>query len=339
VADRLARTRGVLTQADVEQTRRDVARIAAVGDEPQTMEGPVVITGDLTVQGVQATDATTGGNVELANASLRVLNDGAGAFNVSKTDESHVFTVNANSLLAVLWNGADLVFFSDEGVTETARISGEDGLVSSTAASGLWEAGFHANYGAATYTTTGMAAVTTNGSLTGFNTVPAGPGVTHTTGAVSGNIAQAISAVSWRPDWGIDAVFRIRSGADVTNVRYWVGLFASDPSGSSVPAIEFAGFRFDDSADTNWGCRTNDGGGSPTITNSGVPPAASTTQTLRIKTTDGLTYRFYIDGVLVATHGSTLPTTTTQLFAYVSVTTRAAETNAIRVHHVKVLSR
>jgi hypothetical protein len=47
----LQRTRGVVTQKDLEQTRRALARIAAIGDVPQTTGENLDVVGDLTVRG------------------------------------------------------------------------------------------------------------------------------------------------------------------------------------------------------------------------------------------------------------------------------------------------
>ena len=59
----------------------------------------------------------------------------------------------------------------------------------------------------------------------------------------------------------------------------------------------------------NWSCVTRTGG-IETSSNSGVPPVPGTYQALRIVVNDGSSVQFYINGSLVATNNTNLPTAT-----------------------------
>lgn len=202
-----------------------------------------------------------------------------------------------------------------------------------------WESGFHADDGAATFSTKGLPAVTTNGTLSTGDTA-GGHFVNLATGAVSGNKAQVLTAVSYQPQHGVDATFRVRTvnAGDLAGVRLWVGLIASDPAAGSTPVINMAAFRYDDSIDgTTWRVRNCDGVGSNTV-DTGVALAAATAYTLRI-VLDGTTARYYVNDAFTNANATNPPTATVSLAAYVSVTTTAAAAKNVRAGFLNVLSR
>jgi hypothetical protein len=119
-----------------------------------------------------------------------------------------------------------------------------------------------------------------------------------------------------RPSWGIEARAWVRFQTSVATMRAWVGCVASDPMGSSDPAIHGAAFRYDTGAgiDTTafWRCWTNDGSGAGSVTITTVPIALATKYDLRIKV-EALQgaipnkVMFFINDTLVATHMTNLP--------------------------------
>jgi hypothetical protein len=115
-----------------------------------------------------------------------------------------------------------------------------------------------------------------------------------------------------RGDWSPDLELSIQSSATITSIRYWHGMFASTPSGSSNPSgVSGMGFRFDTGAgDSTWQCWSNDGSGTGTVTNSGVNVTSSTSYRLRCAT-DGSNVYFWIANNLVATHTVDIPAATT----------------------------
>lgn len=107
----------------------------------------------------------------------------------------------------------------------------------------------------------------------------------------------------------------IKTGADITNVRFWLGMFSATPMASATPAVHAAAFRYDTAADGTvfWRIVTIDG----TTTNAQVTTTAiaiNTTYRLRIVWAVGVgTVRFFINGVLVGSSTTNLPTTSTLL--------------------------
>lgn len=363
VATYVARKLGVQTQAESEAERRAGNRVGAYGEEPRSTASPTNNSDDWTNTGNVRLNLDNVGNfvrigptgdptnpLEDVNASAFLfVNAGTGG------DESYLQGTDGLGFPIIivpldgpleLWQGG--VVFKNVAGAETGRVNATTGagdfasIASDTqhvATHGQWLSGFHADVGASTLSPFGIPAPTTSGSLSNA-TVADGPVLTFQTGAVSGNIAQILTATNWQTRWGIDVVMRVRTGTDITNVRLFAVLAASDPSASATPNIHYAGFRFDTGVpDTNWRARSCAAGGVTESTDTGVVVALNTTYELRIVSTDGTSILFYINGTLVATHATTLPSTSTSLGCYLSVTTLAAETNNFRVHHVKVVSR
>jgi hypothetical protein len=182
-----------------------------------------------------------------------------------------------------------------------------------------------------TLDTFGMAAPTTVGTISNSDGT-AGPGHAAVSGAVSGNVGGwDVPATVTRRDWEPEFVARAECTVTITSARYWVGLFSADPTASATPAVHLAAFRYDTTPDTTafWRCVTNDGGGSPTVSTTNVAFTASTSWVLRIRLslTD---VKFFINDVLVATHTTTLPGSTTGLGWWITVTTTNAAAKAIR---------
>lgn len=120
-----------------------------------------------------------------------------------------------------------------------------------------------------------------------------------------------ISRLDWKPIFEAT----IKTYSDITSSRIFCGLFSATPFGSATPSVHYVAFRYDTGADgtAKWRCVSDNASGSPTVTDSGVTIAASTRYSLRIEVVSTSSVKFYIDDVLVATHTTTLPTSTQSL--------------------------
>lgn len=103
----------------------------------------------------------------------------------------------------------------------------------------------------------------------------------------------------------------------ITDVRAWVCLTSqtiATMTASDNPAGDYMGFRFSTVAgDTSWKAITKDAA-TQTITSTGVAPVANTGQTFGVYYDSGAaTVYFYINGSLVATHTTHLPTSTVNM--------------------------
>jgi hypothetical protein len=123
-----------------------------------------------------------------------------------------------------------------------------------------------------------------------------------------------------RRDWKPIFAATIKTYSDLTSSRIWAGLFSATPFGSATPSLHYIAFRYDTGADGTafWRCVTDNGSGSPTVTTTTAAIAVSTRYALRFECSAS-DVKFYIDDVLVATHTTTLPTSTQSLGIEVGV--------------------
>jgi hypothetical protein len=188
------------------------------------------------------------------------------------------------------------------------------------------------NMGVNTLTTVGFtAAPTVTGTPTNVDDAD-GPLNNYQSGAVSGNVGGLNSAAAvCRRDWLPKFICRAKMPASLATARNWIGLFSGSPMASATPAVHLAGFRYDTVADGTafWRCVTDDASGTPTVTVTTVAVAINTAYVFRmvLSATD---VKFYINGTLVATHTTHLPTATTALFWYAAVATLAASAQNIK---------
>lgn len=107
----------------------------------------------------------------------------------------------------------------------------------------------------------------------------------------------------------------LMTGSSLATCRLWVGLAASALIASDTPSVHYAAFRYSPAVDGTafWRCVTDNGSGSPTVTVTTAAIAVSTRYKLRIDATDPASIKFYINDALVATHTTTLPTSSTKL--------------------------
>lgn len=197
-----------------------------------------------------------------------------------------------------------------------------------------------ANPGAATLTTDGFAAApAVSGTATNADGND-GPCVRYTSAATSGsvaglNAAAAVARLAWQPTF----LARLRTGATLTAVRYWAGLFVAAPTGSDTPATAYAAFRYSTAVDGTafWRCCTNDGADSiPTVTVTNVAVTASTSYDLAVRCFADRV-EFWINQVRVATHTADLPGLSSALLWYATVTTLAAAAKTVDISRVQVV--
>lgn len=133
----------------------------------------------------------------------------------------------------------------------------------------------------------------------------------------------------------------VRTGPSVTEVRYWIGLFASDPMGSSDPAIDGMGFRYDTGVDGTafWRAWSNSGAGSE-VTATSVAVTADTTYVFTIEIShDGSEIFFFINDLLVASHSSSIPGGAVDLGHVESLITLSSGARSLSFGKLGVLQR
>lgn len=108
----------------------------------------------------------------------------------------------------------------------------------------------------------------------------------------------------------------IKTPADLTNLRAWIGLFLADPATSDDPATHLAGFRFSAGVDTNWmGCTKDNV--TLNAQSTGVAVAADTRYDLSITVDTASRIVFYVNGVPRVVSTTQLPSTTQNLDIYI----------------------
>jgi hypothetical protein len=127
---------------------------------------------------------------------------------------------------------------------------------------------------------------------------------------------------------------RIKTGPDITSCAYFFGLSSTIHTGtSSTPTGHCALLRYHTTDDGTafWRCITRDGTTTTTTTTTAAI-AASTLYKLKVET-DGSECRFYVDGVLVATHTTNLPGSTTSMLLLCDLIVLAAVSRTFKVYH------
>jgi hypothetical protein len=159
-------------------------------------------------------------------------------------------------------------------------------------------------------------AFTAEGTAATTATATYGHGIQYTTAAAlnsdGGWLAGAFTDA--RGEAQFNAVFVVRTGATITNVRYWIGLFSGDPMGSATPAVSLAAWRYDTATDGTvfWRCCTGTGG-APQVTTTTLPVSASTNYVFRISSNGSGTYKFFNGATGYASHSTTVPAGTTNM--------------------------
>lgn len=103
------------------------------------------------------------------------------------------------------------------------------------------------------------------------------------------------------------------SADDITSCRIAFaildGMTVATFATTDVPAANYIGFRYTPDVDGSafWRATTNDGGASPTVTVTSVSIATDTRYVLQAYMPDSSTVKYYINGTLVATHTTDIP--------------------------------
>lgn len=181
---------------------------------------------------------------------------------------------------------------------------------------------------AATVQPIGVAAPTVANSPANANDAD-GSFITLPTTASSGNIGGLVSATFnlVRRQWNPTFYARVKTPADITSIRYWIGLCSADVTNvdTLAGATEFAGFRFSTVAgDTVWRAITKDA----STQSVGTLPsavAANTVYELRVRfdSAAGKAY-FSVDGSSEAEVTANLPQAATDLGFCVRCITQTA---------------
>ena len=155
------------------------------------------------------------------------------------------------------------------------------------------------------------------------------PYTATTTLADSAGIFPSESTIQRR--WGIIEWWVIKTGAlstDIENARIWIGSGSAALSGSDEPVLHYMAFRYSTSIDSTafWACVTDGATGTPETTTTTVAITADTRYLMRIDASATDNVRFYINDVLVATHTTNLPTSSTNQRPAFSITNLSAGT-------------
>ena len=135
----------------------------------------------------------------------------------------------------------------------------------------------------------------------------------YTTGTTNGQYAQAyVIADVGRPADNAVFEWRVRVAPTGTLTGNRCLLQATDVNQAG---LDSAYFDFDQSVSANWLAGSTSDAVSYTITTTSVVVVANTWVTLRIETSTA-NVKYYIDGVLVATHTTNIPTSTVALGLY-----------------------
>jgi len=128
-------------------------------------------------------------------------------------------------------------------------------------------------------------------------------------------------------DWGFGNFYRLTfswAASTTTNVRYWLGMTAFNTSGAgcsnapprsttcyatNTPNTSALAFRYSAGTDTFWQA-VSINAGTATVTSTGVVPNTSPHLVEIAAVTSGSGYNYYIDGTLVATITTNLPSVT-----------------------------
>jgi hypothetical protein len=196
-----------------------------------------------------------------------------------------------------------------------------------------WSCGCHHVPGGTTLEVQGMQAWTAGGAITSGDS-PFGSYAIYDTAAVIGDAQGPNGSARFRRDQNVDALFMVRTGNDITSQRVWVGLFESDPSGSStITTQNYIGFRYLAGTDTNWRLETGDGA-AHTVQDSGISVDFFTGYLFLIRATSTqVTFSVGVQqsGVSMPTKVFTtnLPTSSLLLSPFVRITALAASSRSL----------
>lgn len=173
----------------------------------------------------------------------------------------------------------------------------------------------------------------TSGSSTTISGLTMAP---YTTGSSSGNDAfqaysTTVTSLSLNPICSCPAAL-----STISNTRSWIGFDnLSDPGGTDTPT-NVVKFRYSTNAgDADWMAYV-DNGGTHTIVDTGVAPVANAANTFKIDCTNPASLKFYIDGMLVATITTNIPSTTLPMNFAAEIVTLTSSSETIYVGRMYV---
>ncbi|MBI3320015.1 MAG: hypothetical protein HYZ89_05460 [Candidatus Omnitrophica bacterium] len=178
---------------------------------------------------------------------------------------------------------------------------------------------------ATTYTSVGVSSITNTGTQTNSNDSKT-TWTNHRTSASIGSSGSVRSTAFTLVRRAHDPLFiaHVRTGADITNLRIWVGLFSTTQSNSDTMNGQGFAFRYSSAVGPNWFSATRDGA-TQTATDMGLAVAASTDYLLRFDVNSAAgTVKFTVNGGNTTTLSTNLPATGTDLgFVVIAFTTTA----------------
>ena len=143
-----------------------------------------------------------------------------------------------------------------------------------------------------------------------------------------------------RTDWNPVMTAYVGTDGTITSIRIWIGLFSGDPMASADPALHIAAFRYDTVADGTafWRCVTKDGT-TINVTTTTIAIAADAVYNLRIDARNSASIKFYINGVLAATHTTNVPTSSTDLQAHAELRNLTGASRFFNLNKVHMATR
>ncbi len=186
----------------------------------------------------------------------------------------------------------------------------------------------------------GLAAPTATGSAA-QNDGATGPFIQYdTSSSINSDAGWNGASTGIRADWNPVMTAYVATDAVITSVRIWVGMFSADPMGAADPSLHIAAFRYDTVADGTafWRCVTEDGT-TISVTITTIAIAVDTPYNLRIDVRDKTSIKFYINGILAATKGVNLPTTTTDLQVHAELRNLTAASRFFNLNKVHMTTK
>ncbi|MBI3320356.1 MAG: hypothetical protein HYZ89_07220 [Candidatus Omnitrophica bacterium] len=178
---------------------------------------------------------------------------------------------------------------------------------------------------ATTYTSVGVSSITNTGTQTNSNDSKT-TWTNHRASASAGSSGSVRSTAFTLVRRAHDPLFiaHVRTGADITNLRIWVGLMSTTTSNSDTLNGQGFAFRYSSAVGPNWFAVTRDGT-TQTATDTGLAVAASTDYLLRFDVNSAAgTVKFTVNGGNSTTLSTNLPAAATDLgFVVIAYTTTA----------------
>lgn len=204
----------------------------------------------------------------------------------------------------------------------------------------------HTDRGANTRTVVGAAGAVPAGTLGNTADEAEGPFQTWTTTASSGNVAgnsiftTGATGSSVQLRWKPIVAFHIKTPSDLSNIRLMVGLAASSPGSSNTPAVNSILLRYSTGVpDSGWKSYIYNGSG--TTSAQLFAANADTSLLVVFKALSGSVVEIWMGTswdtlTLVQQITSGLPSSSTDLYPWITCTTLTAATRQIKVSTVEV---